>query len=136
MVFQKKRPYGNTTPLKSSVLRHHAVAHPTHGCVFPVSLVEELLSVCPTEPIILDPYIGSGTVAVAAKSVPESTVYGLDLDCSTAKEAVPEAVCYTNSAWGRHARAGSEVLGRDASRIANCRPQVQKRARSSASVLI
>ena len=43
---QKGRPYGNTKPLTSSVLRHHAVAHPKHGCVFPLSLVEELLSVC------------------------------------------------------------------------------------------
>jgi DNA modification methylase len=132
----KKRPYGNTKPLKSSVLRHHAVAHPTHGCVFPVSLVEELLSVCPAEPIILDPYIGSGTVAVAAKSVPNSTVYELDLNCSTAREAVPEAVCHTRSLWDRHARVGSDVLVRDAARLANFRPQAQKRARGSASVPI
>jgi site-specific DNA-methyltransferase (cytosine-N4-specific) len=47
---QKGRSYGNTKPLNSSVLRHHAVAHPKHGCVFPLSLVEELLSVCPPRP--------------------------------------------------------------------------------------
>ena len=92
-----RRPYGNTLPLKSSVLRHHAVAHPRHGCVFPLSLVEELLSVCPARPVIIDPYIGSGTVVVAARSVPKSTVYGFDLDCSTAREAVPEAACNTSS---------------------------------------
>jgi site-specific DNA-methyltransferase (cytosine-N4-specific) len=87
---RRRRPYGNTLPLKSSVLRHHAVSHPRHGCVFPVGLVEELLSVCPAKPVIIDPYIGSGTVAVAANSVPESTVYGFDLNCSTAIGAVPE----------------------------------------------
>ena len=92
-----RRPYGNTKPLKASILRHHAVAHPKHGCVFPVSLVEELLSVCPARPVILDPYIGSGTVAVAARSVPKSAVYGFDLNCSTAREAVPQAACNTSS---------------------------------------
>ena len=92
-----RRPYGNTKPLKSSVLRHHAVAHHRHGCVFPLSLAEELLSVCPARPVIIDSYIGSGTVAVAARSVPESTVYGFDLDCSTVREAVPEATYWTSS---------------------------------------
>jgi site-specific DNA-methyltransferase (cytosine-N4-specific) len=91
---RKRRPYGNTQPLKSSVLRHHAVSNPKHGCVFPLSLVEELLSVCPAKPVIIDPYIGSGTVAVAANSIPESTVYGFDLNCTTAREALPEATCY------------------------------------------
>jgi DNA modification methylase len=87
--FKKRRPYGNTKPLKSSVLRHQTVAHPMHGCVFPVSLVEELLSICPARPTILDPYIGSGTVAIAAQNLPGSTVYGFDLNCSTAKQVVP-----------------------------------------------
>ena len=100
-----RRPYGNTKPLKSSVLRHHAVAHHRHGCVFPLSLAEELLSVCPARPVIIDPYIGSGTVAVAARSVPESTVYGFDLDCSTVREAVPEATYWTSSSKGSSRRA-------------------------------
>jgi site-specific DNA-methyltransferase (cytosine-N4-specific) len=94
---QKGRSYGNTKPLNSSVLRHHAVAHPKHGCVFPLSLVEELLSVCPPRPIILDPYIGSGTVAVAAKSISGSTVYGFDSDCAAAREAIPNVACFTSS---------------------------------------
>ncbi len=71
------------------------------ACVFPVGLVEELLSVCPAKPVIIDPYIGSGTVAVAANSVPEFTVYGFDLNCSTARQALPEATCYTRD---RHPR--------------------------------
>jgi site-specific DNA-methyltransferase (cytosine-N4-specific) len=88
---KRRRPYGNTEPLKSSVLRHRAVPHPRHGCVFPVSLAAELLSVCPARPIVLDPYIGSGTVAVAAKCLPQCTVYGFDLNCSAAREAMPKA---------------------------------------------
>lgn len=83
-----KRPYGNTTPLKSSVLSHRSVSHPVHGCVFPVSLVEELLSVCPNNSTIIDPYIGSGTVAVAARNY-NGTVYGFDLDCSLARDICP-----------------------------------------------
>jgi site-specific DNA-methyltransferase (cytosine-N4-specific) len=94
---KRGRAYGNTEPLKSSILRHHTVSHRVHGCVFPVSLVAELLSVCPTRPVILDPYIGSGTVAVAAQSVPGSTVYGFDLNCSAARAAFPDAACHTRS---------------------------------------
>ena len=93
---KRRRPYGNTKPLKSSVLRHHAVPHPRHGCVFPVSLAAELLSVCPARPIVLDPYIGSGTVAVAAKSIPGCTVYGFDLNCSEAREAMPKATYHAS----------------------------------------
>ena len=93
---KSRRPYGNTKPLKSSILRHHAVAHPKHGCAFPVSLVEELLSVCPVRPVIIDPYIGSGTVAVAARSVSKATVYGIDLDCSAAREAMPKATYHAS----------------------------------------
>lgn len=129
----KRRPYGNTLPLKSSVLRHHAAAHPKHGCVFPISLIEELLSVCPETPVILDPYIGSGTVAIAAKSVPDSTVYGFDLNCSSAREAVPEAACYTSSRLRGHTRDGAGALGRNAARITKGRPQVGGRVRSSVS---
>jgi len=114
---QKGRPYGNTKPLNSSVLRHHTIAHPQHGCVFPLSLVEELLSVCPPRPVILDPYIGSGTVAVAAKSVAESTVYGFDLDCSAAREAVPGAACLISSPWQGHASGRSEMVDRDVARV-------------------
>jgi hypothetical protein len=106
---KSRRPYGNTKPLKSSILRHHAVAHPKHGCVFPVSLVEELLSACPARPVIIDPYIGSGTVAVAARSVSKATVHGFDLDCSTAREALPEAVCNTSSQWHRRNKVTTSV---------------------------
>ena len=90
----KKRPYGNTKPLRSSVLRHHVATHPDHGCIFPASLVEELLAVCPPRPVIIDPYIGSGTVAIAANSVAGAVVYGFDLNCAIAKAAIPTAICY------------------------------------------
>jgi site-specific DNA-methyltransferase (cytosine-N4-specific) len=77
------RPYGNTGPLRSSILRHPAASHPKHGCVFPVSLVKELLSAFDNGLTVIDPYIGSGTVAVAALPF-EHRVYGFDLDCSIA----------------------------------------------------
>ena len=88
---KRQRPYGNTQPLKSSVLRHQAVAHPEHGCVFPVGLAEELLSVVPPSPVIIYPYIGSGTVAVAARSIRCSSVHGFDLDYSIALRSIPGA---------------------------------------------
>lgn len=77
------RPYGNTGPLRSSILRHAPASHPKHGCVFPVSLVQELLSVFENDLAIIDPYIGSGTVAIAALPFGHR-VYGFDLDCSIA----------------------------------------------------
>jgi site-specific DNA-methyltransferase (cytosine-N4-specific) len=88
---KKSRVYGNTRPLRSSVLRHRAASHPTHGCVFPLSLAEELLSVCPHGSVIIDPYLGSGTVALAARAI-AGVVHGFDLDCSIAKAAIPSAV--------------------------------------------
>jgi site-specific DNA-methyltransferase (cytosine-N4-specific) len=86
----KKRPYGNTSPLRSSVLHHHAASHPRHGAVFPVSLVEELLAVCPAAPVIVDPYIGSGTVAIAASRIVGAVLHGYDLDCSLVAAAIAE----------------------------------------------
>jgi site-specific DNA-methyltransferase (cytosine-N4-specific) len=86
----KKRPYGNTTPLKSSVLHHHASMHPVHGCVFPPSLVFELLSVCPDQATIIDPYVGSGTTAICAKE--KGVFHGFDLDCSIVAEIFPNSV--------------------------------------------
>ena len=41
--------------------------------------------------VVIGPYIGSGTGAVAARSVSKATVYGIDLDCSAAREAMPKA---------------------------------------------
>jgi DNA modification methylase len=90
----KKRPYGNTKPLRSSVLRHRAVAHPEHGCIFPVSLVEELLAVCPPHPVVIDPYIGTGTVARAAETV-ATMIYGFDLNIQIAR-TVPHAIVMTD----------------------------------------
>jgi DNA modification methylase len=93
-----KRPYGNTKPLHSSVLRHRSVSHPEHGASFPVALVEELLMVGPTRPVILDPYIGSGTVAVAAACVMDATVHGFDLNCTIARKRLPHAEMATDIA--------------------------------------
>jgi hypothetical protein len=64
-------------------------------------LVEELLSVCPPKPIIVDPYIGSGTVAVAARKTYSSVVHGFDLDCSAALESLPGAAFFQTCAMLR-----------------------------------
>lgn len=83
----KKRPYGNTIPLRSSILRHPASSHPIHGCVFPISLIDELLSACRNDITIIDPYVGSGTTAIAAKH--KGAFHGFDLDCSLATSIFP-----------------------------------------------
>ena len=86
----KGRPYGNTRPLRSSVLNHPPGKHPKHGCVFPASLVEELLSVVDPPKVIIDPYIGSGTTALVASRLGH-VVYGFDLSMSIAVEELDRA---------------------------------------------
>lgn len=87
------RPYGNTRPLKRSVLSHRPATHRRHGCVFPESLAAELLSACPPRCSVIDPYVGSGTVRRAALKSGRSFL-GIDLDiglASEARAAVPDA---------------------------------------------
>jgi DNA modification methylase len=79
------RPYGNTKPLKSSVLTHPPGKHQKHGCVYPESLVEELLTTIEPPKTIIDPYLGSGTTAIVAAKQGH-IVYGIDLDLSIAIE--------------------------------------------------
>jgi site-specific DNA-methyltransferase (cytosine-N4-specific) len=83
------RPYGNTRPLRGSVLRHRAQSHPEHGCVFPESLSDELLSVCPEGCGVIDPYVGSGTVLRSARKT-NRPFLGIDLDISLARAAAAE----------------------------------------------
>lgn len=80
------RPYGNTKPLPGSVLRHRPQAHPQHGCVFPESLPDELLAVCPPDRGVIDPYVGSGTVLRSAAKTGRPFL-GVDLDISLAEAA-------------------------------------------------
>lgn len=82
------RMYGNTSPFKSSVLRHRSVGHKVHGCTFPESLAAELLSVFPSNSRILDPFIGTGTTARMGLEVGFHTT-GIDLDlvsCQSIKD--------------------------------------------------
>jgi site-specific DNA-methyltransferase (cytosine-N4-specific) len=83
------RPYGNTNPLRGSVLRHRAQSHPKHGCVFPESLSDELLSVCPDGCDVIDPYVGSGTVLRSARKT-RRPFLGIDLDISLARAAAED----------------------------------------------
>jgi DNA modification methylase len=83
------RPYGNTDPLRGSVLRHRAASHPIHGCTFPESLSDELLSVCPEGCGVIDPYVGSGTVLRSAHKT-HRPFLGVDLDISQARAAAED----------------------------------------------
>lgn len=87
---RRDRPYLNTFPLKSSVLRHAPAKHPNHPCVFPQSLAAELLETCQQPAAtIIDPYLGTGTTARAATPLGHSCL-GIDLDLSDAKD-IPHA---------------------------------------------
>lgn len=75
----KGRPYFNTKPLRSTVLRHNTSQHPDHPCPFPYSLAEELLSSCRrTSGCVLDPYLGTGTTLKAAQALGMQGI-GIDL---------------------------------------------------------
>lgn len=61
---KNSHPCYNTKPLASTVLRHAPAKHSDHPCVYPESLVQELLASCTKEnATVIDPYIGSGTTA-------------------------------------------------------------------------
>lgn len=64
-----------------------------HTAIFPASIIRELVKLlCPKGGVVLDPYLGSGTTAVAA--VKEYRHYiGIDIDpvyCGLAKERIEE----------------------------------------------
>lgn len=73
------RPYFNTQPLKSSVLRYSPVKHSLHPCTFPSALVEELLGCCTRLGTVLDPYAGVGTTLAVAKMLGMSAL-GIELN--------------------------------------------------------
>ncbi|MEM9149122.1 MAG: site-specific DNA-methyltransferase [Cyanobacteria bacterium P01_F01_bin.3] len=73
------RPYLNTAPLASTVLRHSPASHPNHPCVYPQSLAEELLaSIKQPSATVLDPYVGTGTTARACDRFGHRCI-GIDL---------------------------------------------------------
>ena len=62
-----------------------------HTAMFPVTIIRELVKMlCPPNGVVLDPYIGSGTTALAAKKEGRSYI-GVDIDpdyCEIARERV------------------------------------------------
>ena len=62
-----------------------------HTAMFPVTIIRELVKMlCPPDGVVLDPYIGSGTTALAAKKEGRSYI-GVDIDpdyCEIARERV------------------------------------------------
>ena len=130
---QKGRPYGNTQPLTRRsfvIMRSHILST---AASFRSAWSRSYYRSALPRPIILDPYIGSGTVAVAAKSVSGSTVYGFDLDCAAAREAIPDAACLTSSPSDRHTWGRTEMVVRDGVRVAKRGLQAGRRASFSAS---
>lgn len=80
---RKDRMYSNARALKSSILRHRPSSHPLHGCTYPLSLAAELVAAAPQGCTVIDPYVGSGTTAIAARDSGKRVI-GIDLDCSHA----------------------------------------------------
>jgi DNA modification methylase len=64
---------------------YHAPVHDDeHPCPYPVSLAQEVLEhIAPSDGTVLDPYLGSGSTAIAAWTLGMNTV-GIDLDCDRA----------------------------------------------------
>ena len=86
----KKRPYLNCKPWHGSVLNFATAGKSPHRCPFPVALAHFLLGQLKGETVI-DPFIGSGTTAIAANALGMKWT-GIDLDTSHAKERLREAI--------------------------------------------
>lgn len=65
----RDRPYANCSPLSRSVLQHKTTSDPIHPCPYPVSLAREILSTCRPGGLVLDPFLGSGTTAIACQEL-------------------------------------------------------------------
>lgn len=86
----------NGEKLKRDVIESTVETLPgnTHTAIFPLSIVREMIRLlCPEDGIVLDPYVGSGTTAVA--SIMEGRRYvGIDIDpeyCFSARERIAGA---------------------------------------------
>lgn len=85
------RPTLKTAPLARTVLTHWPDRHPYHPCPFPVMLAREILDSCQGTGVVLDPYVGTGTTALACQQLWAShglSCLGIDLDISHAREAL------------------------------------------------
>ena len=65
-----------------------------HSCTKPLSLMKKLSAFCPEDGTILDPFLGSGTTLLAAKSLRRKAI-GVELDeayCAIAVERLKQQV--------------------------------------------
>jgi site-specific DNA-methyltransferase (adenine-specific) len=60
--FEERKPYRHDCYIASRIGKEGVEGHPT---VKPISVIKDLVSRCPKGGIILDPFIGSGTTAIA-----------------------------------------------------------------------
>jgi len=77
-------------------------ANKNHSATFPVALPEWFIKLFTEKhDIVLDPFVGSGTTAVAAKNL-ERVYIGIDINpkyCETAKEKLAEVVIQRSFKW-------------------------------------
>jgi len=77
-------------------------ANKNHSATFPVALPEWFIKLfTEKQDIVLDPFVGSGTTAVAAKNL-ERVYIGIDINpkyCETAKEKLAELVIQRSFKW-------------------------------------
>ncbi|BAY55293.1 methyltransferase [Leptolyngbya boryana NIES-2135] len=74
----RSRPYLKCKPIKSSVLRFSPTSNPAHPCPYPLELALTLIDHSLGD-AVLDPFIGSGTTALAAAQLGRSFV-GIELN--------------------------------------------------------
>lgn len=71
-------------PFDSMFLYHTPTHDEIHPCPYPVSLAQEILEhIAPANSTVLDPYMGSGSTAIAAWTLGMNAI-GIDLDCNRA----------------------------------------------------
>jgi site-specific DNA-methyltransferase (adenine-specific)/site-specific DNA-methyltransferase (cytosine-N4-specific) len=84
------RPYLNCNPWHGSVLNFATAGKSPHRCPFPIALAHFLLGQLKGDTVI-DPFIGSGTTAIAANALGMGWA-GIDLDISLAQSLLPAAI--------------------------------------------
>lgn len=77
---KRTRPYLRCLPLQSTVVRCSATSDPVHPCPFPITLASYFIQASTNaDDTILDPFIGSGTTAIAATMLGRNFV-GIELN--------------------------------------------------------
>ncbi|MFW6246662.1 MAG: DNA-methyltransferase [bacterium] len=94
MLYLKGKPPVLKNPI-SDVMKFNKVLKPVHSCEKPVMLIKHLVnSFSKKNEIVLDPFMGSGTTAVAAKELGRNFI-GFELDdeyCKIAEERIKKVV--------------------------------------------